>query len=808
MKKQFYLFTFSVLFALVSSAQTAIQIKTVPFHGPKAIKKKIGDLRRMALIQPHLTSDAIVKQRKVWETGLRFRLDKFKKFGERLNSLNQKTAAAKEETNGEARSSDVSSTTQASAKSSVTQPIWSNFLASSFGENPTGWPPDPNGDVGPRQVAVITNGSLKVFEKPSVTDRPLVTTNLNSDTPAPSDFFITLDDLFLPLRRRETMFVSDPHIRFDRLTRRWFITAIEVNVSFDNNLILLAVSDGEQLTDETSFNYFSFPSAVVQNNGPEAALLDFPTLGVDKYSVLIGGNDFFFNGFDCNGNFLFDSLYALGYIIDKKSLTRGELTGVAAVLGIIDYNKQQGGGIVTPQGVQNGDAKADQSFFAGTSLGMNGLILAAIKYNTSNRPAELSELFIPTQEWAFPRDVTALGSPMPIDALDTRLLSASISKNKLTGQASLWIAHAIGIDEKGQFVPDKFFTEKARTGSRWYEIGNIYSRPVLKQYGTLYDTKVDGRRATSYFNPAIAASGQGHAALGGTTAAYNQYLNAFVVGRYYDDPAGVLNNAVKATNASAIYAPNFFGYVGRWGDFSQTVVDPLDDQTIWTFQEYANADDSYGTRAVQLKAPPPPTPAAIGVLSNKINNQVTLTATSTNHSGFFDPGDDKGGPGYNRLKVKSTGGILVNDLQFISPTEIRFTLLTANKTAGKYLLIITNPDGQFVTVDYTLQAPSSTLTVKNKAKTETLPKFVVSSAVFPNPTKGDFTLALNAVKELGSKIVVVDESGKQVYTRPHIFNKGNNTVRLNIGSMSQGSYWVIVYSSENTIVSKNKMIKE
>ncbi|MEJ7680898.1 MAG: hypothetical protein WKG06_24220 [Segetibacter sp.] len=84
----------------------------------------------------------------------------------------------------------------------------------------------------------------------------------------------------------------------------------------------------------------------------------------------------------------------------------------------------------------------------------------------------------------------------------------------------------------------------------------------------------------------------------------------------------------------------------------KTVVDPMDDQTIWTFQEYADVDDSYGVRVVQFKAPPPATPAAIGTLSNKTANTITLEGESVDNSGFFDPGKDVGGPGYNRLLCK------------------------------------------------------------------------------------------------------------------------------------------------------------
>ena len=46
----------------------------------------------------------------------------------------------------------------------------------------------------------------------------------------------------------------------------------------------------------------------------------------------------------------------------------------------------------------------------------------------------------------------------------------------------------------------------------------------------------------------------------------------------------------------------------RWGDYSFTVVDPLDDMTVWTIQEYNQALNSYAVRVGKLAAPPPATP--------------------------------------------------------------------------------------------------------------------------------------------------------------------------------------------------------
>ena len=38
----------------------------------------------------------------------------------------------------------------------------------------------------------------------------------------------------------------------------------------------------------------------------------------------------------------------------------------------------------------------------------------------------------------------------------------------------------------------------------------------------------------------------------------------------------------------------------RWGDYSDTVVDPTDPYTFWTFQEWASAPDIWSTQITEI----------------------------------------------------------------------------------------------------------------------------------------------------------------------------------------------------------------
>src|SRR5262249_26238932 len=134
---------------------------------------------------------------------------------------------------------------------------------------------------------------------------------------------------------------------------------------------------------------------------------------------------------------------------------------------------------------------------------------------------------------------------------------------------------------------------------------------------------------------------------------------------------------------------------------SQTVIDPTDDQTFWTFQEYANANNSWGVRAIQLKAPPPATPDSASpstVVADASPHVVQITGSSVNGSGFFDttdPGPPY--PDYNHISATVSNGVVVNSVTATDPTHVTLDLDTSAATDGFASITITNPDGQSTT---------------------------------------------------------------------------------------------------------------
>jgi hypothetical protein len=574
----------------------------------------------------------------------------------------------------------------------ATQTVHSNFL----GVNLAGdigvflAPPDSNGDVGPTQICVAANGRLKVYNNNTVcATAQTTTTGASSASLASPILNVDLDTYFSPVAGANG--VSDPHVRYDRLSQRWFIVAIDLRAA--PNRCVIAVSSGPTIVNSASFTFFFFvfdalapvPAAFI------GGFYDYPSLGVDANALYLGGRMFNAAGTAYVGASIF--------VVRKSSILGAGPMVVTGFNGI----GTSATGIYTPQGVHNDDPAAT----AGYVIGVDQAVFSQLDIHRISTPggtptaSAMLALTVPTT--STPLQPVAGGNAVTLDANDDRLFAAMISKNTSTGVSSLWTSHAIAVTTAGTGANTG---AGRRNGARWYQIGNLSATPALTQSGVLFDNAAATPRF--YWFPSIATSGQGHTVLGSSTCATNQFVDVAVAGRYRTDAAGTIQAAFLPTASTTVYAPaSDPGPDRRWGDYSQTVVDSKDNMTMWTFQEYTANTSNWGVRAVQLKAPPPAAPTALGsilcgtgpVVGTR-TTPVTLNGTSVNNSEFYDPGT-----GYtNRLAVTTTGtGASISSVVFVSPTQITFNILWPTTLSGTtQTLTITNPDCQSVTTTYTL----------------------------------------------------------------------------------------------------------
>jgi len=280
-----------------------------------------------------------------------------------------------------------------------------------------------------------------------------------------------------------------------------------------------------------------------------------------------------------------------------------------------------------------------------------------------------------------------------LDGLDYRLLAAHIRNGRL------WTAANIAVDNTG--APNGTDT---RMGIRWYELGNLATgqTPAVLQSGTIYQASAGNTTdQRSYWMGTVMVSGQGHALMGFSSASVNDYANAAYAYRLKSDVSGSFRAPVLYTASSSAYNPasNPGGSGGRrWGDYTYTCLDPDDDMTMWTIQEWCNAPGLYAVQVVKVLAPSPAAPVSCSPasLNQGTNNAVvTLIGLSDGESGFFDPGNGFS----NRLAIAISGtGVTVNSLTYNNPTNVTLNLsVAAGAAAGARTVTVINPDGQTAT---------------------------------------------------------------------------------------------------------------
>ena len=555
------------------------------------------------------------------------------------------------------------------------QALGINFLGANFADA-TGFPPDTMGAAGPTQYLVAVNGRIRTFNKAT----GLADGALNTSTDV---FFNSV--MTPPVGNNGTAY---PRIRFDRLTGRWFLIMIDLagNGTLPNR-VLLAVSSGPIITNSSSFTLFFFQHDAVAPAGDTGDFADYPTLGLDANALYIGDTVF-----DFGGSFV----GCTGFVVRKSSVLGAGPIVVTAFRRLVSGSVD---GPFSPQGVDNYDPAADEGYFVGTSATTAGRLILRRVSNPGGIPTISGNILIPTAATASPIPVPHLGNNLPggsyngkLDAVDNRLLAAHLRNGRL------WTAHNIQVNASGVAS-----SSGGRDGSRWYELQDVATggTPSVFQSGTVFDSAASS--PTSYWIPSIMVSGQGHAALGFSNAGANAYINAGTVGRFTGDPLGTTQTPVLYTNTTAAYNPAADSGTfrpRRWGFYSYTSLDPSDDMTMWTIQEYCSSLNNWGVQVVQLLAPPPATPASASaaVYQGQSNVNVILTGTTSGGSGFFDPGAGPAASPFNRIAASIGGtGVFVNSITYTNPTTLTLNVtVAAGAATGARTVTITNPDGQSV----------------------------------------------------------------------------------------------------------------
>jgi hypothetical protein len=579
------------------------------------------------------------------------------------------------------------------------QPVALNFNAVTGPTETGAFPPDTQGTVGPTQYVAFVNGRIRSFNKTTgATDGVL---NVDSDV-----FFASV---MTPVSggTLNVNFTSDPQIRYDRLSGRWILLIIDVpslNAIGDTpNRILIAVSDAASagvLSGSTVWTlYFVAQDTLggpAQNN-----FLDYPSLGVDANALYIGGDMYPAAGGGLDNTDAF--------VIRKSSVLSGGPVVTTAFRNLIAAD-----GMLEPRGVDNYSPTATEGYFIGVSAAAFGRLNMRRVATPGGTPTLSADIPFST-----PLTTTSAisvdhlgdtgGTNGNLDGIDDRLYAAHIRNGRL------WTAHSFTTLNTGVASTN---AANRRMSVRWYEIivPPTTGTPTFNQSGTVFDN-VNATQATSrqYWFPSIMVNGQGHAALGYSTAGTPFRIDAATNGRLASDAGGTTGAVNIYTASSTAYnPPGDPGPPRRWGDYSATSLDPLDDMTMWTIQEYCNATNTYGARVAKLSAPPPPavlTPSPASTAAGQASVNIVVNGVSSGGSAFYNPPTDLAPPAlpFTRITASITPpfapeALAVNSVTYNSPTQVTVNLNTIGASTGVKTLTITNPDGQQTTTSITILA--------------------------------------------------------------------------------------------------------
>jgi hypothetical protein len=422
------------------------------------------------------------------------------------------------------------------APGSITASSSSSFQGLKRSES-GGWvPPDTQIGVGPNHVFEAVNLEGRIWSK---TDGTVVSTfNLNS-------FFNTSAQL------------SDPKIRYDWNSQRWFIAVISYNNSFTNGAWRLAVS---RTSDPTGL--YALYTASTSRSAP-----DFPALGINDDKVVLTANAFRGNNF----------LGTEFIVINKANLVAGGSAASAY------FGPPQGLFTIQPaQSLSTTSAlyMASVAYNSATSIrvwaitGVPGS--STVKVTTLGNPAITSLTSPPNAQQS--------GTNTTIETNDNRLLDAVYQGG------NLWVS-ATSACVPNQPTPDT----ATRACLRYIQL-SVSPTTVSK----IQDFDF-GKTGFYYYYPAIQTDGAGNliSVFSGSSALAfpGVYASAQPVGATstFQTPA-LIHGGENA------YTP----FANRWGDYSGAALDPSDSTKVWVAGEYVDAlgGSEWGTWVAPVQVGP------------------------------------------------------------------------------------------------------------------------------------------------------------------------------------------------------------
>jgi hypothetical protein len=407
-------------------------------------------------------------------------------------------------------------------------------------DNETIIPPDTRGATGKTYILETTNQEFKIFTK---TGAPVITLSLSSvfGSSGGTDFF-------------------DPHVLYDPNNDRYIIV-VDGTLSTGHMGFFIAVS---HTGDPRGLWYVYGFDAQTVNPSPSIDFFDYPQIGFNNNWVVVTGIDFL----------------PSTYQIEIFAMNRAGLYSGAAgtATKFVDPN----GVLYSP--ALTYDATQPTEYLVGdwngNPGGGSGYVRLATITGTSTAPLYTVGAFLAiNQPWNDqPVNAKQKGSTLLIEDGDTRIQGCTYRNG------SLWFTHNIFLPASG--TPN-------RSGVDWWQVNP--SAATVTQFGRLQDSTAN----TFYYYPRLDVNTTNDMLLGFALSGTNNFASGAYALRRSTDPVNTLQSTYIYKSGVASYFKEYGGGRNRWGDFSGTAADPVDN-TFWTFQEWANTGNNWATQIAHV----------------------------------------------------------------------------------------------------------------------------------------------------------------------------------------------------------------
>ncbi len=445
-------------------------------------------------------------------------------------------------------------------------------------DNGTSIPPDTHGTVGPNHVMTTLNTEVRIQTRTGTT--------LST---------VSLDNFWTSVTGGGSTF--DPKVLYDPYSKRWLFTACVDGFAASSG-VLIATSQSDDPTG--NWNLYK-----VDADASNVDWADYPSIGFNKDWVVVDVNMFGISSGSFTGGHV--------YVFDKAKLYAGLANTPTLLTDANGFTMVPA--ITYDQNLSTLYLINDYGYSATTNYLRLSKITGAVGSETlTSLVSYVGESNI---TWTYGAAGGAdfapqLGSANKIDAGDSRI------QDVVYRNGSLWTTHTV-------FLPNSGPT---RSAVQWWQMstsGTVLQRSRIE----------DVSGVNFYAYPTIAVNRSNEAMIGFSRFSSTQYASANYTFRTSTDVTNTMQSEAVLKAGEASYYKTYGGPNNRWGDYSNTSVDPLNDSNFWTIQEYAatpSGGSRWGTWWGQVIRKADPTNTLTSSLNpSTVGQNVTFTAT-------LDPG--------------------------------------------------------------------------------------------------------------------------------------------------------------------------